>query len=111
MQHFANIIRTQLWTNIETFLKQFRDADRAELNWFKQVQHELTVNHETNVILWDSRMGMPAALHVKAVSIAHAWLRQKNFFVKTKKDIKKVLCMHHSKIGQNLLHSWNTIRG
>ena len=40
----------------------------------KKVQHELTVNHETNVILWDSRIGIP------------------------------ILRMHHSKIGQNLLN-------
>ena len=51
MQCLANLIRTQSWRNIEELPKQFRGADRAELNRFKQVQHELTVNHETNIIL------------------------------------------------------------
>ena len=56
MQCLANLIRTQSWRNIEELPKQFRGADRAELNRFKQVQHELTVNHETNIILRDSRI-------------------------------------------------------
>ena len=71
MQCLANLIRTQSWRNIEELPEQFRGADRAELNRFKQVQHELTVNHETNIILRDSRIVVPAALRDKAVSIAH----------------------------------------
>ena len=71
MQCLANLICTQSWRNIERLPEQFRDANRAELSRFKQVRHELTVNHETHVILRDSRIVVPAALRDKAVSIAH----------------------------------------
>ena len=71
MQCLANFIRIQSWRNIENLPEQFQDADHAEFNQFKHVQHELTVNHETNIILQDSRIVVPAALHDKAVSIAH----------------------------------------
>ena len=67
----ANLIRTQSSRNMEKLPKRVGDVDCAELNWFKQVRHELTVNHETNVILQDSRIVVPAALCDRAVSIAH----------------------------------------
>ena len=71
MQCLANLICTKSWRNIEKLPEQFRDADRAELNRFKHVRHELTVNHETNIILRDSHIVVPAALRNKVVSIAH----------------------------------------
>ena len=71
MQCLANLIRTQSWTNIGKLPQQFRDADCIELNRFKQVQGELTVNTQTNIILHDRCIVIPAALCDKAVSIAH----------------------------------------
>ena len=69
MQCLAYLIPTQSWRNIDK-LPQFQDADRTELNRFKQVRHELTVNGPTNIILRDRRIIIPAALRDKAISIA-----------------------------------------
>ena len=71
MQCLANLIRTQLWRNIDKLPQQFQDADRTELNRFKQVRHDLTVNDQTNIILRGRRIVVPAALRDKAISIAH----------------------------------------
>ena len=71
MQCLANLIRTQSWRKIEKLPQQFQDADRTELNRFKQVRHELTVNAQTNIILCDRHIVVPAALRDKAISIAH----------------------------------------
>ena len=71
IQCLANLIHTQSCRNMEKLPEQFGDADCAKLNRFKQVRHELTVNHETNIILRDSHIVVPAALCDKAVSIAH----------------------------------------
>ena len=71
MQCLANLIRTQSWRNIEKLPQKFQNADRTELNRFKQIQHELTVNVKTNIILRDRCIVVPAALRDKAISIAH----------------------------------------
>ena len=71
IQCLASLICTQSWRNIEKIPQQFREADPAELNWFKQVRNELTVNDQTNVILCDRRIVILAALCDKAISIIH----------------------------------------
>ena len=72
MQCLAYLIRTQSWRNMDKLPQKFQDADLTELNHFKQVRHELTVNGPTNIIiLRDRRIIVPAALRDKAISIAH----------------------------------------
>ena len=71
MQCLANLICAQSWRNIDKLPQQFQDVDRTELNHFKQIQHNLTVNGQTNIILRDRHIVVPAALRDKAISIAH----------------------------------------
>ena len=101
MQCLANFIRTQSWRNVEKLPQQFQGADHTELNRFKQVRHELTVNYQTNVILRDRRIVIPAALRDKAVSIAHEGhqglvktkqlLREKIWFPGIDNTVKRVI--------------------
>ena len=101
MQCLANFIRTKSWRNIDKLPQQFQDADCTELNPFKQVQHDLTVNGQMNIILRDKRIVIPAVLRDKAISIAHEGhqglvntkqlLREKIWFPGINDAVKKMI--------------------
>ena len=71
LQCLVHFIQKHAWNELDNLPQNFKDADRAELQLFKRVKDELTVNDQANVILRGSRMVVPKALRERAISIAH----------------------------------------
>jgi transposase InsO family protein len=86
LQCLIDIIRNQSWNKIDTQSEDLDGADLAELKRFKQVKDELTVNSESNVILRNGLIVVPASLRHKAVAIAHEGHQG---LVKTKKLLRE----------------------
>ncbi len=70
-QCITHLERTQEWDKLETLPSEYQDIDRTELNLFKHVKDELTVNDQSNIILRGHRIIVPTSLQEKAISIAH----------------------------------------
>ncbi len=71
LQCITHLARTQEWDKLETLPPEYQDIDRTELNLFKHVKDELTVNDQSNIILRGHRIIVPTSLREKAISIAH----------------------------------------
>ena len=66
-----HLTQNQQWHSLDKLPQQFKDADIKDLQMFKRVKDELTVNEQANIILRGSRIVIPKALRNRAISIAH----------------------------------------
>ena len=74
------------WKKMNSLPEEHKEADLSELELFKRVQHELTVNDQSNIVLHKSRIVVPVELRERAVSLAHEGHQG---IVKTKKLIRE----------------------
>lgn len=75
------LIRNSKW-NIQTdnLPTEYQGADTTEVNHYKRLKEELTVNDDASVILRGSQIVVPERLRERAVSLAHeGHPRQSNF--------------------------------
>ena len=101
LQCVAYLIRNSSWNKLYDLPREYKEANQSELNLFKRVKDELTVNDELTIVLKGSRIVIPEQLHEKAVSIAHKGhqglvktkqlLREKVWFPGIDKYVKRVV--------------------
>ena len=100
-QCVAYLIRNSSWNKLYDLPQEYKEANQTELNLFKRVKDELTVNDELTIVLKGSRIVIPEQLREKAVSIAHEGhqglvktkqlLREKVWFPGIDKYVKRVV--------------------
>ena len=101
LQCVAYLIRNSSWNKLYDLPREYKEANQSELNLFKRVKDELTVNDELTIVLKGSRIVIPEQLCEKAVSLAHEGhqglvktkqlLREKVWFPGIDKYVKRVI--------------------
>jgi len=67
------LIQTESWTDHDLYHlpRDFQDANTADLQTFRHVKEDLTVNTHENVILHGNRIIIPLVLRERAIAITH----------------------------------------
>ena len=71
LQCLIYLTQNQQWHSLNKLPQQFKDADIKDLQMFKPVKDELTVNEQANIILHGSHIMIPNTLQNRAILIAH----------------------------------------